>query len=215
MNATPAIPAPVSRLRLRGCRRLARAAGILLLGTLLAACATGGDGGRLARQQRVADDPAAMLRIAQAAAGAGEWTSAETFYRRVMHLRPDDAQAQVGYARALAEQGRVDEAIASLRQARESQPGNVEINLVLGRLLAYAGRPLEALALFDAALARAPSSAELLVGRGVALDLLDRHAEAQAAYRQALSLDRGNLAARKNLMLSSALNGAPPERSEH
>lgn len=208
-----AYPRPLTRLRNSPvARRWVHCMAVLLVSAVLGACAKG-EKRSLVQQQLVAQDPAAMLRIAQAAASAGEWGSAETFYRRAMTLRPDNAQACIGYSQALAEQDRLDDAIAVLQQAHARQANNIEINVVLGRLLAFANRPRDALALFDAALARSPATADLLVGRGVTLDLLNRHGEAQASYRKALLIDAGNLAARRNLLLSSASASSSPTQS--
>jgi Flp pilus assembly protein TadD len=155
-----------------------------------------------ARQEQVAGDPVAMMRIGDVAEASQDWTGADTFYRRASALDPDLASARLAHARMMARQGDLDGALTCLREAHRLHADDVATTTALGRMLAQAKRPAEALTVFDDGLRVAPSSGALLVGKGVALDLLHRHAEAQEVYEDSLEMDPDNAAARKNLDLS-------------
>ncbi len=159
------------------------------------------------RQQRVAQDPSAMMRIADAADSLGDQEGAIAFYQRAADLQPGSVDANIGIARSLAMQGNVDQAIDTLRSAKSRNPSDTRLNATLGRLLVVADRAAEGLAAFDEGLQQDPNSVPLLIGRGVALDAVNRHNEAQDCYRKALQFDPDNAAARKNLALSLAIDG--------
>jgi tetratricopeptide (TPR) repeat protein len=158
----------------------------------------------LAQPERAIQDPAAMIRIADAAEQSGDSAGAAAFYRRAAELQPDSVAAQIGVARSLAEQDRVDEAIDSLRSAHARAPSDTQVTVTLGRLLIAAGRPSEALDTFGDGLRQDPRSVPLLIAQGVALDTIGRHAEAQASYKEALTISPDSAAAKKDLALSLA-----------
>ena len=189
------------------CRQLLPA---LLLASLAAGCAAERDGST-AREQRAAADPAALLRVAQAAEGGGDLSGAADFYGRALALRPEAGDAAAGLARARAGLGQPDEALAALRAAHARSQGDRRLTAILGRLEVAARQPAQALATFGDGLRRAPDDPELLTGQGVALDGLGRHGDAQASYRQALARDPAGIAARNNLALSLALSGQVAE----
>ena len=159
------------------------------------------------REQRVANDPAAMTRIARAAEVAGDPASAEAFYQRAADLRPADGVVSISLARSLVEQGRNDAALDVLRNEHVRLPGNILVAATLGRLLVAVRRPRDALAAFEDGLHDDPQSVSLLIGRGVALDALGQHPAAQASYRVALAIAPQDVAARNNLALSLVLSG--------
>lgn len=173
----------------------------------LAAC-TGGEGLVDAAQQlRVARDPAAMMRIADAAERSGDLASATAFYRRAAELQPGATAPPLGAARSLAAQGRTDEAIDLLRSAHAGLPGDPLVAGTLGRLLVVAHQPQDALAAFQDGLRAAPGTASLLIGQGVAFDALAQHPAAQDSYRAALAAAPDSIPARNDLALSLALSG--------
>ena len=189
------------------CRQLLPA---LLLAFLAAGCAAERDGST-AREQRAAADPAALLRVAQAAEGGGDLSGAAGLYGRALALRPELGDAAAGLARARAGLGQPDEALAALRLAHARSPGDRRLTAILGRLEVAARQPAQALATFGDGLRQTPDDPELLTGQGVALDGLGRHGDAQASYRQALARDPAGIAARNNLALSLALSGQVAE----
>jgi Flp pilus assembly protein TadD len=157
-------------------------------------------------QQQVAQDPSAMMRIAEAAESLGDREGATAFYRRAADLQPDSVDANIGTAHSLAEQGDVTQAIETLRSAKNRNPSDSRLNATLGRLLVVAERPAEGLAAFDEGLLQDPHSVPLLIGRGVALDAMNRHDEARSSYRKAMQFDPDNAAARKDMTLSLAMD---------
>jgi Flp pilus assembly protein TadD len=156
-------------------------------------------------QERVAQDPSAMMRIADAADSFGDVEGAKAFYRRAADLQPNDVAASIGVARSLARQGDLDQAIETLRSAKSRGASNTQLNTILGRLLVAANHPTEAVAAFEDGLREDPNAVSLLIGRGVALDATGRHKEAQDSYRQVLQSDPDNAAAQKDLALSLAV----------
>lgn len=179
------------------------------LALVLAGCA-GTVNPDAARQARVVNDPAAMLRIADATRDGGDNAGAMAFYRRAADLDPASSRAQLGVARALAEQGRTVDAVAALRAAHARLPAETDITGALGRLLVADHRPAEALVVFGEGVRSTPRSTPLLIGQGVALDTLSRHKEAQASYEEALRIDPASLPARKDLQLSQAASTPRP-----
>jgi len=195
-------PAPAlgrCSLLIKGCRTV----GLAILAGQLSACAESIDGAS-SQQKYVSENPAAMMRIGEAAETAQDWAGADTFYRRAAELAPDLASASLAHARMTARQGDLDGALVGLREAHRLHTEDPDITTALGRMLAASKRPAEALAVFEDGLRADPGSAALLVGKGVALDLLRRHAEAQEAYRASLKIDPENTAARNNFALSQA-----------
>jgi Flp pilus assembly protein TadD len=174
---------------------------IVAVATLLSACAVDSVA---RRQEAVAQDPSAMMRIANAAEASGDTDGAAAFYRRSADLQPS-SDAEIGIAHALAQQGDIDQAIETLRSAKRRDPSNIQLCLTLGRLLVAANRPAEGLVAFEDGLQQDPDSVSLLIGRGVALDAIGRHMEAQECYRKAVQLEPDNAAARKDLALSLTL----------
>jgi Flp pilus assembly protein TadD len=174
------------------------------LALTLSACA----GDAVTRQQeRVVQDPSAMMRIAAAAETSGDPAGAMAFYRRAATLQPESSAAQIGIARSLAAQGDIIQAIEVLRVAQKQDAFDAEVCSALGRLLVAARRPDEALVTFEEGLNHDPQSVPMLIGQGVSLDSAGRHDAAQASYRKVLEIDPGNQAARKDLALSLSLNG--------
>jgi Flp pilus assembly protein TadD len=178
-----------------------RLVGLAALALQLSACASEIDPVS-ARQEHVAGDPVALMRIGEAAEASQDWSGADTFYRRASELDPDLSSARLAHARMTARQGDMDGALSELREAHRLHANDLATTTALGRMLAQAKRPAEALDVFDDGLRINPDSQALLVGKGVALDLLKRHAEAQQVYEASLKMDPDNAAARKNLDLS-------------
>lgn len=181
----------------------------LLAPALLGGCVSPPPRVNQAAETRAANDPVAMLRIADAAAASGDEATAASFYGRAAALQPGNVDIALGYARALASQGRIADAVAALQAAMPQTSGNGtrRLSIALGRLLILSNRPTEAVAAFQQALADAPNTPALLIGLGVALDASRDHAAAQAAYRHALAIEPTSIAARNDLALSTALQG--------
>ena len=189
-----------------------RIVGIAALALHLSACAAAQDP-TTTHQREVSEDPAAMMRIGEAAEASQDWGGADIFYRRASELDPHLAAARLAHARVMARQGDLEGALTALREAHRAHADDEPITAARGRMLVAARRPAEGLAVFEDGLRADAGSTELLVGKGVALDLLSRHAEAQDAYEASLKIDPDNAAARKNLALSRSRAQTPPPRN--
>jgi predicted Zn-dependent protease len=104
---------------------------------LLGGCA--GEGKEAARQIEVADNPAALRHIGDAALASGDAAQARAFYQRAAALHPDSIETQIDYAHALAAEGKIEDAIGVLDAARAGGSVSPQLFLTLGR------RPLSAL----------------------------------------------------------------------
>lgn len=167
-----------------------------------------------AAEQRAANDPAALTRIADAAAQSGEAQTADAFYKRAITLDPANVDSQIKYARTLTAQGRAEEAVEQLTRARAASPQNPRLAATLGKLLVLVHRAGPATSVFRDALNTHPNDLALLVGLGVALDADQNPAAAQDLYRRVLAVEPHSTAARNDLALSLALSGHPAEALE-
>ena len=167
-----------------------------------------------AAQQRTADDPAAMTRIADVAAQSGDIQAADAFYKRAVTLDPANVDSQIKYAQVLAMQGHIEDAVGQLTQARAAIPDNPRLAATLGKLLVLAHRPGPATSVFRSALTAHPADPALLIGLGVALDADQNPDAAQVLYRRALAIEPHSMAARNDLALSLALSGHPADALE-
>jgi Tetratricopeptide repeat len=102
----------------------------------------GGAGLDEVRSEQAVQDPAAMMRLADAAEQSANPVAAAVFYRRAIVLDASLIPAQLGLARALSMQGQVDEAINVLRRTHQRAPSNDEVQSMLNRLLAARKAPL-------------------------------------------------------------------------
>lgn len=167
-----------------------------------------------AAQQRAANDPAALVRIADAAAQAGDVQTADTFYKHAVALDPGNVDSRIKYAQILIAQGHTEGAIEQLTQARAASPENPRLAAALGKLLVLAHRAAPAISVFRSALNTHPNDLPLLVGLGVALDASQNSAAAQDVYRRVIAIEPHSMAARNDLALSLTLSGHPAEALE-
>ena len=158
----------------------------------------------IARQDAAVHDPAALMRIGEAAEGSGDLATADGFYSRAADMDADLTFASLAHARVLARQGDIAGSLAALRETHERHPEDLTVTATLGRMLIVQKRPAEALPVFDAGLQAQPDAPPLLIGKGVALDLIGRHTEAQSAYEAVLRSDPDNAAAKSDLEQSRA-----------
>ena len=167
-----------------------------------------------AAQQRAASDPAALIRIADTAAQAGDVQTADAFYKRAVALDPGKVDSRIKYAQVLIAQGHTEDAIEQLTQARAASPENPRLAAALGKLLVLVHRAAPAISVFRSALNTHPSDLPLLVGLGVALDANQNPAAAQDVYRRVIAIEPYSTAARNDLALSLTLSGHPAEALE-
>jgi Flp pilus assembly protein TadD len=159
-----------------------------------------------AAQAAVADN-GAPLRLARAARGVGDFTSAVSLYRSIIAANPSDFDTAVELGETQLEAGQIDDAIAIFHTVPANSKAASSAQLGLERAHLMLSQPLKAMDCADKAVALAPKDIRALIGRGVALDMLGRHAEAQASYRSALAIAPADLAARSDISLSLAMSG--------
>lgn len=178
-------------------------AALLLLA--LAACAQ--TPGAPSPSATAAADPARLVRIAEAAAGARDYALAAHLYREALRREPERPDLRVALADALLAGGAADQALAEYRAVLAHDPAQIGAMLGLARFHLAAGRPKEARVWFAQAQAIEPANRSALNGIAVAHDLSGDHDAAQAAYVRALALHPGDLSLRANYALSLALSG--------
>ena len=148
---------------------------------------------------------AAIVRVADATAAAGDLPSAAAMYRRAHALDSGDTLVQKLLADILLRLGEIDEA-RRLFQMAAKKGDDAEALRGYARALIALDQPQAAVSQLQAALrlAESPSTYSLL---GVAHDFLGDHGAAQAYYRTGLDVEPGNLALQNNLGLSLAVSG--------
>lgn len=184
-------------------RHRARLAGVTLLASLAAGCAT---------TEGVRDpDSASRMRVAASAEASGQMDVALSMYGAAAARDPDNGEAQARFAAALMRAGNRAQAEQVLAAAVQRRPNDRFLLIQLGRMRLQGGAAGEALGMFDRVLASDSRSVPALDGRGVALDLMGRHPEAQESYRRAQAIDPNAISVANNLGLSLLLDGRPEE----
>ncbi len=134
--------------------------------------------------------------------GAGDLSSAEVIYRRVLEAVPRAAEAWHELGIVLLQTDRGDEAAPCLRQAVGLAPSTTIFHVNLAAAYRMLRRPEEAIASYRQALQLGPPTAELLNNFALALKDFGQAEAALEAFDQALSLrpdyanghfNRGNL----------------------
>ncbi len=149
----------------------------------------------------------ARLRLADAAAAAGNDELAGSLYAAAAANAPNDTAVQLRAAAALAKAGHVAQARQVLAARLRANPHDAEAIRARAALDLGEGRTAEAEAALDTALAQHPDDPATLTDKAVALDMKADHAGAQALYRRALALAPDDAAIRNDLALSLMLAG--------
>lgn len=148
----------------------------------------------------------AMLRVATATRGAGDYASAINVLKRAHKLAPTDVEILVELGESLAAVRAFNEAREILNKAAILQPGNTRASRGLANALVALSEPALALTRYRQALA-IKKEAATYNGLGVTLDILNDRAAAEDAYRAGLALEPHNLSLVGNAALSLALQG--------
>ncbi|MEX2455195.1 MAG: tetratricopeptide repeat protein [Rhodospirillaceae bacterium] len=152
---------------------------------------------------------AALVRVADATAAAGDLASATAMYRRAYEADPLNAEVMQRLGETLLHLGEHDEAARVFRKAAANGP-NAEALRGLARALIGLDQPRAAISQLEAALEIA-ESVNAYNAMGVAYDLLGDHGAAQAFYRTGLDVDAANAVLQNNLGLSLAVSGRHEE----
>lgn len=148
---------------------------------------------------------AALVRVADATAAAGDLASATAMYRRAYAIDPYDTAIAVRLADTVLRLGDANEAAEIFRKA-SADGKNADALRGYARALIALDQPEAAISQLEAALRLSETSATYNA-IGVAYDLLGDHGAAQAYYRTGLDIDSGSLALQNNLGLSLAVSG--------
>ncbi len=119
----------------------------------------------------------------------GNYTQAESIWRRVIQLYPNNAGAYSNLGVALYQQGKLEEAIAAYRQAIQLNPKDASDYYSLGNALRNQGKVEEAIAAYRQAIQIDPKDATAYDGLGFVLYNQGKVEEAIAAYRQVIQID--------------------------
>lgn len=185
-------------------------AGCLGIGLLLSACASDPtrDAGRgTAGQLDLTGGYAAIVRIADATAAAGDCVSAIGLYRRASETWPLDGDVRIKLGHCFANLKAFNDAIASYQTGLKLTPGNIDARRGLGNVYIALDQPDLALPQFEAAQKIDPNDARIYNSLGVVLDMQGDHRSAQNKYRAGLAIEPSNISLLNNLGLSLALSG--------
>ena len=130
---------------------------------------------------------------------AGQYSEAETLFRRALEIDPSSIDTRRNLVQALLRQGENEEATVVLREILEARPNDAFALLRLGRLLVADGQTKEGIDLLDRALEAAPDAADAYFQMGEALAKTNRRQEAIDHYRQAISKNGNHIPTRLRL----------------
>ena len=140
-------------------------------------------------QLAVAQTIEELFQQGNVAQSAGNYTQAESIWRRVIQLDPNNAGAYNNLAAALRDQKKLEEAIAACRQAIKLNPKLAQAYNNLGLALSDQGKLGEAIAAYRQAIQLDPKFAGAYNNLGNVFREQKKQEEAIAAYRQAIQLD--------------------------
>ena len=130
-----------------------------------------------------------LFQQGNAAQSAGNYTQAESIWRRVIQLYPNNSVAYNNLGDALRQQGKLEEAIAAYRKAIELDPKYAAAYNNLGTALSKQGKLEEGIAAYRKAIELDPKYAGAYNNLGTALSNQAKLEEGIAAYRKAIELD--------------------------
>jgi len=140
-------------------------------------------------QLAVAQTIEELFQQGNAAQSAGNYTQAESIWRRVIQLEPNNAKAYYQLCYVLDDQNKLDNAVAACRKSIALNSNDAQTYNVLGVALKNQGKLEEAIAAYRQAIQLDPKYAKAYNNLGVALKNQGKLEEAIAAYRQAIQID--------------------------
>ena len=147
-----------------------------------------------------ADDADYHLNLGKALGALGELDSALQAYDEAARLEPNSFQAQMQRGNLLHRSGQYTQAVAAYWAGEKLRPGFAPLHCNLGLSLAELGDVPGAMAGFERALAIDPRSTASLLGLGRIARDADKPLVAAERFRQALSYEPFNVAARNCLI---------------
>lgn len=162
------------------------------------------------RYAELSGTQAALMRIADATAAAGDVATAAEFYHRAVLSDPSQALPYARLGDALHRLGAYEQAALAYRRAGDIDPSAARTHYGLGKALLSLGRNADAVVALRTAVELEGTSRHFNA-LGVAMDLSGDRAGAQAVYRKGLAELPGDLTLMNNLGLSLALDGKARE----
>ena len=153
------------------------------------------------------EKPESALKIARAAAAAGDYPLAVKLYRQLAASTDasPDVLSELGDALIAAQA--IPEAQRAYGGALHKAPNHLGAMIGMGKVYLALNRPAEAQAYFERAYGQAPENRRVLNGLAVARDSTGDHGGAQEIYRRALALYPNDPSLRSNYELSLTLAG--------
>lgn len=151
----------------------------------------------------------AMMRVANAAAAAGDMTTAVALYRKAHAANPSDPEILENLGAVLLRIRENDQALTVYRKATLIG-GGVNAHIGMAKALIALDKPEAAIVQLNDALKREESS-RIYNAMGVAHDLIGDHGAAQAYYRTGLDVEPGDPGLQNNLGLSLSVSGKHDE----
>jgi tetratricopeptide (TPR) repeat protein len=124
-----------------------------------------------------------------AAQDAGNFSTAEQIFRRVISIDPTNGAGYNNLGIALASQGNFVEAISNFRSAIRLNPNNAPAHNNLGNALSEQGNLVESIASYRTAIQVSPNYTTAYYNLGIALKKQGNLAEAIVSYRNAIRLN--------------------------
>lgn len=155
------------------------------------------------------EQPAALNALGAALESEGRLEDAAAQFRHVLRIQPDHAQARYNLANTLAALGKKDEAAQTLRELLAATPEDrgtrgrlVELLVEAGDSAAAAGGTPKALACYRELVTLKPADAGFRNNFGILLARSGDLSSALQQFQEAVRLDPGREAARRNLELT-------------
>jgi Flp pilus assembly protein TadD/mono/diheme cytochrome c family protein len=160
------------------------------------------------------DDHTALYNLASVDIISGDYTSAETLYRRALTRTPTDVRTLTAFGTALDEAGNWQQAQAEYQKALTSDPENTDARFDLAHLEFKHGSYAEAEQECRRLLAEDPKDASAHNELGAIFSATNRGADAQHEFETAIALDPGNFDALYNLAGIESDNNNLPHATE-
>ena len=187
----------------------------LLAVSVLAACATTGEGSSQDVAAAAAPAPRAVDRAARENIVRQDMLTQMAFWAGEYQTFPNDLEAAQRLADALRRGGRADRAAQIAAEALQRFPEDRSLLTTYGYAQIASNRPHEALRPLALVAQAEPQNWRVRSALGAALDQLGRFAEARRAYQEALALEPTNATILTNLGVSHIMAGEPADAERY
>ncbi|MDE6451049.1 MAG: tetratricopeptide repeat protein, partial [Odoribacter sp.] len=143
----------------------------------------------LTQNQPAKIDTAVIFNTAVAAQKAGDFASAETYYKKTLELNYEPARTYAMLANVLKEQGKEEEAITYLHKGYELFPDNSYMLVELINYYLNSGESEKAEVYLDAAIKQDPNNASFYRAKGTLYEKMKQQDKAKAMFEKTLELD--------------------------